>query len=37
VFGVDVWQDLARRRVAALSKRAGGYASALERAARRLG
>jgi len=38
VFGVDAWQDLAGRRVAALAARAGRYKDVLERSAtRRLG
>jgi tetratricopeptide (TPR) repeat protein len=37
-FGVDEWEDLARRRVGELRTRAGGYTGALEReATRRLG
>jgi hypothetical protein len=34
-FGVDEWEDLARRRVSELRTRAGGYTGALEREARR--
>ncbi len=38
VFGVDAWEDLAGRRVAALAERSGPYKAALERfAAHRLG
>jgi hypothetical protein len=36
VFGVGAWADLAQDRIAALGRRAGGYAPALERLARRL-
>lgn len=36
-FGVGAWEDLARRRVAALAMHAGGYASALRRSAQSLG
>jgi DNA-binding SARP family transcriptional activator/tetratricopeptide (TPR) repeat protein len=36
VFNVDAWQDLAARRVATLSRRAGPYVAALESSAARL-
>jgi VIT1/CCC1 family predicted Fe2+/Mn2+ transporter len=35
VFAVDTWKDMAGRRVAALSRRAGSYAAVLERSATR--
>jgi tetratricopeptide (TPR) repeat protein len=37
VFAVDAWKNLAQRRVGALLQRAGSYATALERAASRIG